>query len=101
MGNRGGNLLKHVGESEVDPATQDRIIQLAKHVGTATTELIGQAKNVATKCDDPSLTALVVQGAKDTATATQQLVTCTKVLVPCIDSPLCQVSYRGNKQTNK
>ena len=88
-----------MGESEVDPATQDRIIQLAKLIGTATTELIGQAKNVATKCDDPSLTAQVVQGAKDTASATQQLVTCTKVLVPCIDSPLCQVSYRGNKQT--
>ena len=71
MGNRGVDLLKHVGESEVDPATQDRIIQLAKHVATATTELIGQAKNVATKCDDPSLAALVVQGANDTASATQ------------------------------
>lgn len=28
--------------------------------------------------------------AKQTALATQALIACTKVLAPCIDSPLCQ-----------
>ena len=98
MGARGGNLLKHVGESGVEPSIQEKIIALAKKVGTTTIELIGQAKNVATRCDAATLTAMVVSGAKDTTSATQQLVTCTKVLVPCIDSPLCQVSTRDYLQ---
>ena len=92
VGTKGGNLLKQVGESGVEPSIEEKIMALAKKVGTTTTELIVQAKNVATRCDYASLTTMVVSGVKNTASATHQLVTCTKVLVPCIDSPLCQVN---------
>lgn len=47
-------------------------------------------RNVAAKCDDQALQNQVIVAAKQTALATQALIACTKVLAPCIDSPLCQ-----------
>ena len=48
------------------------------------------SRNVAAKCDDQALQNQVIVSAKQTALATQALIACTKVLAPCIDSPLCQ-----------
>ena len=45
---------------------------------------------MAAKCDDQALQNQVIVSAKQTALATQALIACTKVLAPCIDSPLCQ-----------
>ena len=47
-------------------------------------------RNVAAKCDDQALQNQVIVAAKQTALATQGLIACTKVLAPCINSPLCQ-----------
>lgn len=48
------------------------------------------SRNVAARCDDQALQNQVIMAAKQTALATQALIACTKVLAPCIDSPLCQ-----------
>ena len=42
------------------------------------------------KCEDQALQRQVVVTTKQVALATQAIITCTKVLAPCIDSPLCQ-----------
>ena len=47
-------------------------------------------RNVAAHCEDQALQNQVIMAAKQTALATQALIACTKVLAPCIDSPLCQ-----------
>ena len=47
-------------------------------------------RNIAAKCDDMALQNQVIMAAKQTALATQGLIACTKVLAPCINSPLCQ-----------
>ena len=47
-------------------------------------------RNVAARCEDQALQNQVIMAAKQTALATQALIACTKVLAPCIDSPLCQ-----------
>ena len=45
---------------------------------------------MAAKCEDQALQNQVIVSAKQTALATQALIACTKVLSPCVDSPLCQ-----------
>ena len=45
---------------------------------------------MAAHCEDQGLQNQVIMAAKQTALATQALIACTKVLAPCIDSPLCQ-----------
>lgn len=47
-------------------------------------------RNVAARCEDQALQNQVIVSAKQTALATQALIACTKVVAPCIDSPLCQ-----------
>ena len=47
-------------------------------------------RNVAAKCEDQALQRQVIVAAKEVALATQAIIACTKVLAPCIDSPLCQ-----------
>ena len=48
------------------------------------------SRNVAARCEDQALQNQVIVSAKQTALATQALIACTKVVAPCIDSPLCQ-----------
>ena len=45
---------------------------------------------IATKCEDQALRRQMVVTVEQVALATQSIVACTKVLAPCIDSPLCQ-----------
>ena len=47
-------------------------------------------RNVVAKCEDQALQWQVTVAAKQVVLATWAIITCTKVLVPCIDSPLCQ-----------
>ena len=47
-------------------------------------------RNVTTKCEDQALQRQVIVLAKQVVLATQAIIACTKVLAPCIDSPLCQ-----------
>lgn len=47
-------------------------------------------RNVAAKCEDQALRWQMVVTAKQVILATQAIIACTKVLAPCIDSPLCQ-----------
>ncbi len=90
MGASGGRLLELAGDAEVDPRTQQALVNMAKAVAGATAALVTNARNVAAKCDDQALQNQVIVSAKQTALATQALIACTKVLAPCIDSPLCQ-----------
>lgn len=90
IGAASSELLNHMGEPEVDAATQEELTNFAKAVAAATTNLVASAKTVASKCEDPAQQNKVINTAKGTAMSTSQLVACTKVLAPSINSPMCQ-----------
>ncbi|KJE89680.1 hypothetical protein CAOG_009384 [Capsaspora owczarzaki ATCC 30864] len=84
------DLLAHMGEPEVDAASQEELLAISKAIAAATTNLVSSAKTVASKSDDPAAQNKVINAAKGTAMSTSQLVACTKVLAPSINSPMCQ-----------
>ena len=46
-------------------------------------------RNVVAKCEDQALQTQVIVATKQVVLAIWAIITCTKVLAPCIDSPLC------------
>ena len=90
MGTKGGQLLLLVGDLDMDAKAQATLVQMAKHVASTTSALVGNAREVSRACEDPSIRSQVDDAVEKTVWATQALIACTKVLAPCIDTPLCQ-----------
>ena len=90
VGGSSALMLKHMGDPDVSPATQQELIELAKQVAVAMTKAVGDAKVVASKCPDTNAQQEVVSATKESSGSATQLVTTTQVVAPTINSPLCQ-----------
>ncbi|XP_078056342.1 talin-2 isoform X2 [Mustelus asterias] len=90
IGQASGDLLRHIGESEMDERFQDVLMSLAKAVANAAAMLVLKAKNVAQVAEDTVLQNRVIAAATQCALSTSQLVACAKVVSPTISSPVCQ-----------
>ena len=90
MGTKGGQLLLLVGDLDMDAKAQATLVQMAKAVASTTGALVSNAREVSKACQDPSIKSQVDDAADKTVWATQALIASTKVLAPCIDTPLCQ-----------
>ncbi|XP_056907751.1 talin-2 isoform X1 [Takifugu flavidus] len=90
IGQASGDLLRHMGEGEIDEKFQETLMNLAKAVANAAAMLVLKAKNVAQVAEDTVLQNRVIAAATQCALSTSQLVACTKVVSPTISSPVCQ-----------
>ncbi|KAA8595437.1 hypothetical protein FQN60_010728 [Etheostoma spectabile] len=90
IGQASGDLLRQIGESELDERFQDILMNLAKAVANAAAMLVLKAKNVAQVAEDTVLQNRVIAAATQCALSTSQLVACAKVVSPTISSPVCQ-----------
>uniref|UniRef100_H3CSI8 Talin 2 n=1 Tax=Tetraodon nigroviridis TaxID=99883 RepID=H3CSI8_TETNG len=90
IGQASGDLLRHMGEGEIDEKFQETLMNLAKAVANAAAMLVLKAKNVAQVAEDTVLQNQVIAAATQCALSTSQLVACTKVVSPTISSPVCQ-----------
>ncbi|KAJ8340259.1 hypothetical protein SKAU_G00348920 [Synaphobranchus kaupii] len=90
IGQASGDLLRQIGENEIDERFQDILMNLAKAVANAAAMLVLKAKNVAQVAEDTVLQNRVIAAATQCALSTSQLVACAKVVSPTISSPVCQ-----------
>ncbi|XP_030044269.1 LOW QUALITY PROTEIN: talin-2 [Microcaecilia unicolor] len=90
IGQASGDLLRQIGENEVDERFQEVLMNLAKAVANAAAMLVLKAKNVAQVAEDMVLQNKVIAAATQCALSTSQLVACAKVVNPTISSPVCQ-----------
>ncbi|XP_071063244.1 talin-2a isoform X1 [Pseudochaenichthys georgianus] len=90
IGQASGDLLRQIGENEMDERFQDILMNLAKAVANAAAMMVLKAKNVAQVADDAMLQNRVIAAATQCALSTSQLVACAKVVSPTISSPVCQ-----------
>lgn len=89
VGEAAESLLRTTFADDIAESKQDELMNTMRAIVSGTNLLIEQAKDISIHCPD-NVKASLLGAAKNTAVATTQLGACAKILLPCIQSSVCQ-----------
>ncbi|KAI8799801.1 hypothetical protein BJ742DRAFT_115886 [Cladochytrium replicatum] len=83
------DLLALIGRLDVSPNRQSDIMDAARAVVRAISELVGHCKNISNSMADPEMQEQIVLDARMCAEVAGQLVACTSAVVPTVNAQIC------------